>query len=309
MVGIIDSLLGLDIISILVGVGIGLVPSLGFLILRGTLFEYQEWRKRRQETKEWFDEVEQAANGIKEAWHYSGFRPEEEAKNRTDEEMEKYTERLKEHRTHQNATDEIIEKMNEIIELWDRSRSLVLQKNRSRMYRDRGERISEEADELKDLLDWERKGRVQQFILSIPTRVRQRVDQVRKWWYHRKDNPLSYEVYREISPHLSADEVAAFTNGDCFLEINREYSTDAVFYHTDEERYNVFEIDFDSNGDVEIIDKHTGRGLVDRMLLKRLDQAESVDTIPYDEIVPSGQSIEEFEYDTDDEVDKEVETE
>jgi hypothetical protein len=82
-----------------------------------------------------------------------------------------------------------------------------------------------------------------------------------------------------------------------------------VFYHTDEERYNVFEIDFDSNGEVEIIDKHTGLGLADRMLLKRLDQAESVDTIPYDEIVPSGQSIEEFEYDTDDEVDKEVETE
>ena len=177
------------------------------------------------------------------------------------------------------------------------------------MYRDRGERISDEAEELKDLLDWERKGRVQQFILSIPTRVRRRVDQVRKWWYQRKDNPLSYEVYREISPHLSADEVSAFANGDSFLEINREYSTDAVFYHIDEERYNVFEIDFDSNGEVEIIDKHTGRGLVDRMLLKRLDQAESVDTIPYDAIVPSGQSIEEFEYDTDDEVDKEVETE
>lgn len=48
--------MGLDIISILVGVGIGLVPSLGFLILRGTLFEYQEWRKRKQEEKGWFND-------------------------------------------------------------------------------------------------------------------------------------------------------------------------------------------------------------------------------------------------------------
>lgn len=299
----------IDWVSLLLGFGIGLLPSIGYLILRGTLFEYQEWRKRKQETKKWFDEVERAANGIEEAWHYSGIRPGEEAKKRTDEEMEKYTERLKEHRTHQNATDEIVEKMNEIIDLWDRSRSMVLQKNRSRMYRNRRERISDEAEELKDLLNWERKGRVQRFIRSIPTRVRWRIDQVRKWWYQRKDNPLSYEVYREISPHLSADEVSAFANGDCFLEINREYSTDAVFYHTDEERYNVFEIEFGSNGEIEIVDKHAGRGLADRMLLKRLDQAESVDTIPYDEIVPSGKSIDEFEYDTDDEADKEAETE
>ncbi len=300
MVGIIDSLLGLDIISILVGVGIGLVPSIGFLILRGTLFEYQEWRKRKQETKGWFDEVEQTANGIKDAWHYSGSRPGEEAKTRTDEEMEKYTERLKEHRTHKNATDEIVAKINEIIELWDRSRSLVRQKNRSRMYLSRGERISGEAKELKDLLNWERKGRVRKFILSIPTRFHRRLVQVGEWWYHRKDNPLSYVVYRQISPHISAGEVAAFANGDCFLVINREYGTDAVFYHTDEERYNVFEIDFDSNRDVEIINKHQKRGLTDRMLLKRLNQSESVGTIPYDEVVPRGQNIEEFEYGTDD---------
>jgi hypothetical protein len=82
-----------------------------------------------------------------------------------------------------------------------------------------------------------------------------------------------------------------------------------VFHHIDEERYNVFEIGFGSNGEIEMVDKHAGRGLVDRMLLKRLDQAESVDTIPYGKIVPSGQSIDEFEYDTDDEADKEVETE
>jgi hypothetical protein len=69
-----------DWVSLLLGFGIGLLPSIGYLILRGTLFEYQEWRKRKQETTEWFDEVERAANGIEEAWHYSGIRPGEEAK-------------------------------------------------------------------------------------------------------------------------------------------------------------------------------------------------------------------------------------
>ncbi|MCL9815182.1 hypothetical protein [Natranaeroarchaeum aerophilus] len=69
-----------------------------------------------------------------------------------------------------------------------------------------------------------------------------------------------------------------------------------VYYDEDEVNYNFFQIDSNSDGEIVVIDKYPGGTLPDGMLLERLESAESVDTIPYEEIVPDGQSLDEFEY-------------
>jgi hypothetical protein len=296
MVGIIDSLLGLDIISILVGVGIGLVPSLGFLILRGTLFEYQEWRKRKQERKEWFNEVWRAANGIQEAWHYSGPRPEDEDRERTADEVDELTDKLREYKRHQNATDEMVEVMKSIIERWDRSRDIILTPHSTQPYHMRGGFMSDDAEELKELAEWEQKGRVRKFIYSLPERGRNSIERVRRWWYQRKDEPIPYEIHRAIAPSLSRSQLSAFIDGDVFLRVNREYGTDAVYYDSDEDKYNFFEIDWGEDNEIVVIDKYPGGTLSENQLLDRLEAAESVDTILYEDIVPDGQSLDEFEH-------------
>ena len=302
MADILDTIFGLDILSLAFGFLIGLAPTIGFLIVRGALFEYQEWRKRKQKTKEWFNKVERTANGIKRAWHYGALRPEEKDKKRTAEEMDKYTDLLKEHRTHQNATDKMVEKMNEIIEFWDRSRSLVLMNNRSPMYLDRGERISDDAEELKEILDWERKGRVRKFISSLPKRGRSAIKRIRKRWYQRQEKPLPFEIYQEIRPYLSDTQIAEFTDGDYFLCIEQQDSTEVVFYEEIDEdgetdhKYNVFKVGADGDGGFVVVDKLQGKSVSDKLLYKRLREAESVKTISYDEIVPDGQTLDEFEH-------------
>lgn len=236
------------------------------------------------------------ANGIQRAWHYSGVRPEHEDRERTAEQMHELTDELKQYKRHENATDEIVEVMNSLIERWDRSRDIILSPHSAQPYHMRGGFISDDAEELKEQVNWERKGRIRKFVYSLPSRVRRGLERIRRWKYERQDRPLPYEIHQAIHPHLTNEQLSDFTNGDVFLRINREYGTEAVYYDEDEVNYNFFQIDSDSDREIVVIDKYPGGTLPDGMLLERLESAESVDTIPYEEIVPDGQSLDEFEY-------------
>ena len=307
MLDIFNSLFGLDIISLLFGLVIGLAPTIGFLIVRGALFEYQEWRKRKQETKGWYDQVERTANGIQRAWHYSGTRPEDNDRQRTAKEMNNLTEELKQYKKHQNATKEMVETINEIIERWDDSEEIILSPHSSQPYLMRGQFLSDDAQDLKDLLNQERQGRIRNFLSRITTKSRDGIERIRRWRYSRQSFTLPYEIYRELSIYLSGDQISTFNGGDDFLCINRRYGTDAVFYNRDENRYNIIEIDLDRDDDPVVVDRLEGKTVTEDMLLRRLKQAETIDTIPFHDIVPDDQSLEEFEYSGTDSTDEQNE--
>ncbi|WP_152418740.1 MULTISPECIES: hypothetical protein [Halorubrum] len=296
MVDIVSSIFGIDILSLLFGVAIGLVPTIGFLIVRGTLFEYQEWRKQKQEEKEWYSDVWRTANGIQRSWHYSGVRPEDEDRERTADQMDELTDELNQYKRHENATDEMVEVMNSIIERWDGSRDIILSPHSTQPYHMRGGFISDDAEELKEQVNWERNGRIRKFVYSLPSRIRRSLERLQLWWYERQDRPLPYEIHQAIHPHLTDEQLSDFTNRDVFLRVNREYGAEAVYYDEDEINYNFFQIDSNNDGELVVIDKYPGGTLPDGRLLERLESAESVGTIPYDEIVPDGQSLDEFEY-------------
>jgi len=295
MVGIIDSLLGLDIISILVGVGIGLVPSLGFLILRGTLFEYQEWRKRKQEKREWFNEVERTANGIEQAWYYSGTRPEEQDRERAVEEMDELTNKLKEYRRHQNTTDGMVAKMTDIINRWDDCRHLILSTHGKHYYEMRDVYFSEAAEGLHEELNQERQGRIRGFVSMVATMVRDGIERYRRWQYSHQSLSPSYEIYRELSNHLTDNQITAFDAGDSFLLVQQNDGREAIYYDQDEDKYIPFHIDFDQDGEIVVLDKLEGLTTTEALLVSQLQDSDTVQTTSYEDIVPNGQSIDEFE--------------
>lgn len=268
---------------------------IGYVLKRLSVFEIKEWRKRSREKKNWLNEVERTANGIQRAWHYSGFRPKEEDRERTAEQMDEFIDDLKGYKTHQNVTDEMVEVMNEIIERWEKRRNLILTSNRTREYHRWEQRLSDNSEELKRLLNKERHGRVRRTFSNVSKKIRSVVERVRRWGYERQSNQITYGIYRELQAHLSKNDISEFVDGDCFLCITREYSTDAIFYEKDEGRYNVFQIDYDSDGEIVVIDKLSGGTLTEDMLLDRLGEAEGLDIIPYGDIIPEGQSLKEFE--------------
>lgn len=299
MLEFLNSLSGFDLPSILIGFGVGLIPSLGFLILRGMLFEYQEWRKRKQEMKQWFDEVERKANGVQRAWHYSGPHPGKADRERTIEEMDELTDELKTHRRHQNATDEMVETMNDIIERWDNSRGIIQTQGRKQPYLMRGEYISADAEDLKQQLHRERQGWIRGGLSKLAARTREQIQRVREWRYKRNNIPLPYDLYQELRTHLSEQSVSEFVNEEKLLLVEQEFTTEAIHYQRDENEYYPVQIDYDLQGEPVVEDKLPGKTIPEHLLLPRLREAESVDTMEYSKIVPDGQTFKELKQSVD----------
>ena len=198
-----------------------IMSSLIFLVLLFTIwYFFKQSFGNSGEAQKWYNDVEQTINGIQQAWNYSGVRPREEARKRTAEEMDKYTNELKNHRSHPIATEELIEIMNRIIELWDRSRDLIMTTNRSIQYDNRGERIINESEDLKELLNKEQQGRVRTAFSNIPEKARNGIERIRKLRYQPPD-PLPFEIHREMNSHLSDDHISKFTKEHAFLCLTR----------------------------------------------------------------------------------------
>lgn len=253
------------------------------------------WPSGDEDDEGWYDEVERTANGIQRAWHYSGARPEEKDRKRTAEEMDELTDDLKTYRRHQNATDEMAEKMNDIIEFWDDSRDLILSYSGSNPYKMRGLDFSDEADELKTILDKERQGRLRRFL----SHLRVKLQNGRKWVGERihehRSIPLSYPVYREVRNHLSRGQVSEFIEGDCFLTVQGDGTWEAIYYHKNSDKYHPLHIDYDHKGDLTVIGKLPGLTLTDHQMKLRLQNQDEIDTIPYDSLVPGDMTFREFE--------------
>lgn len=295
MIRIIDIFVPLDISSLLIGVGVGLAPSLGFLILRGTLFEYQEWRQRKQEKKEWFNEVERTANGIEQAWYYSGTRPEEQDRERAVEEMDELTDKLKEYRRHQNTTDGMVEKMTDIINRWDDCRNHIHSSHRKHYYEMRSVYFSEAAEELHGQLNQERQGRIRGFVSMVATKIRDGIERYGRWRYSCQSLSLSYEIHRELSNHLTDNQITAFNVGDSFLMVQQNYGREAIYYDQEGDQYIPFHIDLDQDGEIVVLDKLEGLTTTEAQLLPQIRNSDAVQTTSYEDIIPDGQSIDEFE--------------
>lgn len=267
----------------------------GYILKRLSVFEIKERRKAQREKQEWYDKVERTVNGIEHAWTYSGLRPEEEDRERTIEEMNKFTDELKEHRRHQLATDEMVEKMNEIIHRWDDCRHLIHSLYSSHYYNMRAVYFEESTDALHEQLNRERQGSVRSFFSALVSKIRDGIERFRRWRYSRKSPPFSVEIYRALKSHLSDDEISKVADGESFLLVRQNYGLEAIHYDRTEDRYNPFHIDYDQDGEIVVIDKLEGLTNTESLLLPQLQDADAVDTKPDDDIVSDGQTIEEFE--------------
>ncbi|MFC7082448.1 hypothetical protein [Halorussus caseinilyticus] len=250
------------------------------------------WSSGDEDTENWYEEVERTANGIQQTWHYSGTRPEDEDRKRTVEEMDKLTDELKEHRRHQNATDEMTEVMNEIIQRWDDCRELILISHGSHYYSMREFYFSENAERLKELLNRERQGRLQRGISKIVIKVRNSVEWIREKIHNLRSISIPYEVHKELKNHLTTERLSNFNNGDHYLFILGEHSYELVHYEHDEDKFNMYKLRYDFRHSPIAIDLLSGYTVSPDMLLTRIEEAEMVDTIPAKFFTRSGYGLE-----------------
>jgi hypothetical protein len=267
----------------------------GYVLKRLSVFEVKEWRKRKRKKKKWYDEVERTANGIQGSWHYSGARPEEEDKERTAERMDEYTDELQEYKRHQNATDEMVETMNEIIQRWDDSRENIVSFSFSQYYYMRDIYFTEDAEHLKQLLGKARKGRIRSALSATASKLHHARERLARWWYNRKSFPLPFDLYTQVrDAGVSKQQINQFVDGDVFLDVKQDYTEELVYYERDENTYYPLHIDHGPNGDVVVVDSLSGKSLRPEMLIWRAKSTESIDTIPTEDVVPDGQSWDEF---------------
>ncbi|WP_134672631.1 hypothetical protein [Halorussus marinus] len=249
------------------------------------------WPSGDGDTESWFEEVERTANGIQQAWHYSGARPEDEDRKRTVEEMDKLTDELKEHRRHQNATDEMTEVMNEIIQRWDDCRDLILSSHNTHYYSMREVYLSDDAEQLKNLIDRERQGRLRRGLSKLAVKVRNRIEWIREKIHNLRSIPIPYEVHKELKNHLSKERLSRFSNSEHYLFILGEHTYELVHYEHDEHQFNIYELRYDFRHSPIAIDLLAGWTVTPDMLLTRIDEAEMVDTIPVEFFTRSGYGL------------------
>jgi len=113
---------------------------------------------------------------------------------------------LKRYRRHQNASEEMVDEMNEIISIWTKAQNRAGRFD----YRSAKSRIEKHTDQLKQALHEERKGRVEAIYSSYSYKIG-------KSLYRLRSIPLSYEVYLELTQHLPKETIKEFAHGDSFL--------------------------------------------------------------------------------------------
>jgi hypothetical protein len=240
----------------------------------------------------WYSDVERTANGIQQAWHYSGARPEEEDQKRTVEEMDELTGNLKKYRRHQNATEDMTKVMNEIIQRWDDCRDLILTPHNTHYYSMREVYLSEEAEQLKKLLDRERQGRLQKAFSKFSMKVRNGIEWMNKQIHNLRSIPIPYEVYKELKKYIPKKRLSKFSNSDHYLFILGEHTYELVHYEHREDQFNIYELRYDFRHSPIAIDLLAGLTVSTDMLLTRIDEAEMVDTIPVEFFTRGGVGLE-----------------
>lgn len=285
----------------LTGSILGWMRVLGVVVFLALLlrFGFSERWFPTQEQKDWYDEVERTANGIKQAWHYSGSRPESEDRKRTVEEVDELIDELKEYRRHQNATDEMVEKMNKIISRWDEVRENICSTYNAHYYSMRRLYFSDYTDELIDLLHQERQSTPQRYVSIFSMKIRNSIERVRRKIHDFRSNPLPYEVHQHLEKKLPADRYSKFLDGHHYLFIFGDPTVELISYdeEPEEEQFNIYQVRYDYKHSPIAVDVLGGWTVTVEMLLDRLDNAEMVDTIPIHFFTPSGSGLEVFEND------------
>lgn len=263
----------------------------------------EEWFPSQSE-KDWLNKVERTANGVQNAWEYSGNHPDSDDRERTVEKMEKRVKELEEYRNHQNATEEMEDAMNEIISDWRDCRNLIASAPFSNNYSVRSLYIDEEADRLKQLLEQERQSLPERIYNTTATKIKDIIERVRRTLYNLRSKPLPYGVHKQLQAKLSDDRLQKFTDGSHYLLVlnnspDTAASVELVSYdeEANEEQFNIYDVRQDYKHSPIAIDALRGYTLTIGMLLTRLDGAEVVDTIPVQFFTPSGVGLKVFEDD------------
>lgn len=267
-------------------------------VLIALIFAYLVWQVLKhlllgddEEVQRWYRDVERTANGIQQAWHYSGTRPKEEDRKRTAEEMNELTDELRKYRRHQNATEEMRQVMNEIIQRWDDCRDLILTSHNTHYYSMREVYLSEDAEQLKELLDREQRGRLQKAFSKLSMKVRNGIEWINKQIHNLRSIPIPYEVHKELRQYLSKERLSKFSNSNHYLFILGEHTYELVHYEPEVDQFNIYELRYDFRHSPIAIDILAGWTVTSDMLLTRIDEAEMVDTIPVEFFTRSGDGL------------------
>ena len=287
--------------SVLGWMRIGGIVVLVLLVLRVGVRE--EWFPS-QGKKDWLNKVERTANGVQNAWEYSGNHPDPDDRKRTVEKMDERVEELEKYRNHQNATDEMEDAMSEIISDWRNCRDLIASAPFTHYYSMRSLDIQEKADRLKDLIEIERQSLPQRLLNTTASRIKDAIERVRRALYNLRSKPLPYEVHKQLQAKLSDGRLQKFANGSHYLFIlnnspDTAASVELVSYDEEasEEQFNIYDVRHDYKHSPIGIDTLKGYTVTIGMLLTRLDGAEVVDTIPIKFFTPSGHGLKVFEDD------------
>ncbi|WP_148708226.1 hypothetical protein [Haloferax sp. Atlit-12N] len=287
--------------SVLGWMRIGGVVVLVLLLLRVGVRE--EWFPS-QDKKDWLNRVERTANGVQNAWEYSGNHPDPDDRKRTVEKMNERVEELEKHRNHQKATEEMKDAMGEIISDWRDCRDLIASAPFTHYYSMRALYIEEEADRLKELLEVERQSLPQRLLNTTATRVKNEIERVRRTLYGFRSKPLPYEVYKRLQDELPKPRLQKITSGAHYLFVLDNPSDGAISAElvsfeeeADEEQFNIYQVRHDYKHSPISIDTLQGYTVTTGMLLTRLEDADLVDTIPVQFFTPSGHGLKVFEDD------------
>ncbi|MFC5365359.1 hypothetical protein [Salinirubrum litoreum] len=272
-----------------------------FLVSRVAL---QEELFPSQDKKDWLNKVGWTANGVQNAWEYTGNHPDSDDRKRTVEKMEERVEELERYRNHQYATEEMEDAMSEIISDWRDCQDFIASAPFSNYYTMRALYIEEEADRLKELLEIERQSLPQRLLNTSATRIKDTIERVRRTLYNLRSKPLPYEIHKQLQSKLSKDRLEKFRKGTHYLLVlnnspNTAVSVELVSYdeEADKKQFNIHDVRHDYKHSPIAIDTVRGYTVTIEMLLTRLDGAEVVDTIPVKFFTPSGHGLKVFEDD------------
>lgn len=255
----------------------------GYILQELSVFEIKAWRKDQRKTQAWYDEVERTVNGIEKAWEHYGRRASDEDYRRTTGAMNNLVDDLKEYRNHQNASDEMEDAMENIISTWTKAQDQTSKFN----YDHLETRIEKQNQKLRKALNEARETRRGVIYSTLAYKTK-------KSLYHLKRISLPYDIYTELNQDLSKEDIKKFARGDAFLHTQGRF-TRAIYNDNDADDFKSFRITQTADDDFIFTGIPDKGPLTEDDILEQIEDTETVDTIPYRELVPEEKTLEDIE--------------
>lgn len=187
------------------------------------------WEERK-ELHDWFNDVEQALNGVQHAWHYVGNTPSQADRKHTVQHVDTNIERLEEFRNDGTASPELRSAINNLSARWRDNRGDVLNSPSSARFDHIDELVDHEVDAVHEVVAGDR-----------PSTRRERAKKAVLAWFQRaKASVMEYRssyfpegVRSRLEEHLSDDEIRKLYDGDRSLLVWQDSHTEIYEYNSD----------------------------------------------------------------------------